>query len=165
MSDSEVASTTGVKRKAPVSAEESSPKIVMKDRDQQERDESNRLTTTLPGSETKDSLSFEKEEKTGDMEKAHSADDDPENPGEKEANQSANEVEIKVKKKDIEMVKPTIKPKATAPSSTLGTKDEEQPAPIELSEHEKRRRKLDADIFGTSNWTNRFHFKGCPCCD
>ena len=36
---------------------------------------------------------------------------------------------------------------------------------FQISDKLKKMQKRDADIFGTSNWTNKFHAKGCPCCE
>ncbi len=52
--------------------------------------------------------------------------------------------------------------KDTPPSAAVS---EASPPVFQISEKLRKMHKRDADIFGTSNWTNRFHFKGCPCCD
>jgi hypothetical protein len=40
-----------------------------------------------------------------------------------------------------------------------------KPPAFTISEKLQKMQKRDVDIFGKSNWTNRFHAKGCPCCD
>jgi archaellum component FlaD/FlaE len=87
-----------------------------------------------------------------------------------------NEDTTEEKEEDAESVVSIVDKDADAASGAAAedAKNASQPTPapapataftFRISDKLKKMQRRDADVFGASNWTNKFHAKGCPCCD
>lgn len=86
--------------------------------------------------------------------------------GEKQkASTEEEKVEVEAQKEDSRKRQEPASETEPEPQPEAQAQVEKELPKFQRSEKVRKLQKRDDLIFGSSNWTNRFHAKGCPCCD